>query len=86
VAMTLDEARAHVGEKVLYSSVPGECEVGEIVTVGTKYVHVCYGKQQNAKATRPELLTLMRGGSVTGHFRLNMADSGFPITIAKDLT
>jgi hypothetical protein len=84
--MTLDEARAHVGETVLYSSVPGECEVGVIVTVGRTYVHVCYGRDRNAKATRPELLTLMRGGSVREHFRLNMADSGFPVHVAGDAT
>lgn len=82
--MTLDEARDHVGETVLYSSVPGECKVGAIVTVGTKYVHVCYGRDQNAKATRPELLTLMRGGSITEHFRLNMAESGFPVHVSGD--
>jgi hypothetical protein len=86
VAMTLDEARAHIGEKVLYSSIPGECEAGVIVTVGATYVHVCYGRDRNAKATRPELLTLMRGGSVAEHFRLNLAESGFPVTIAGDVT
>jgi hypothetical protein len=84
--MTLDEARDHVGETVLYSSVPGEAEAGVIVTVGAKYVHVCYGRDRNAKATRPELLTLMRGGSVAEHFRLNMVESGFPVTIAGDAT
>jgi len=26
--MTLEEARDHIGETVLYSSVPGECEAG----------------------------------------------------------
>jgi hypothetical protein len=80
--MTLEEARAGIGETVLYSTVPGECEVGVIVTVGTKYVHVCYGRDRNAKATRPELLTLMRGGSVREHFRLNMADAGFPVRVS----
>lgn len=77
--MTLEEASAHIGETVLYSSVP---ETGVIVTVGTKYVHVCYGRDQNAKATRPELLTLMRGGSVREHFRLNMLDAGFPVHVS----
>jgi hypothetical protein len=84
--MTLDEARDHVGAAVLYSSVPGECEAGEIVTVGATYVHVCYGRDRNAKATRPELLALMRGGSITEHFRLNMAESGFPVHVAGDAT
>ena len=82
--MTLDEARDHIGAKVLYSSVPGECEVGVIVTVGATYVHVCYGRDRNAKATRPELLTLMRGGSVTEHFRLGMEESGFPVHVSGD--
>lgn len=83
--MTLEEASAHVGEKVLYSSVPGECEVGEIITAGLKYVHVLYAGQPNAKATPPECLTLMRGGSVAEHFRLGMEEAGFPVHVAGDL-
>ena len=82
--MTLDEARARVGAKVIYSSVPGEADAGEIIAAGAKYVHVLYAGQPNAKATPPELLTLMRGGSVREHFRLNMADSGFPVATWKD--
>jgi hypothetical protein len=82
--MTLDEAREHIGERVLYSSVPGECEVGEIIAAGRKYVHVLYFGQPNAKATPPELLTLMRGGSVHEHFHLNMAESGFPVRMYGD--
>lgn len=83
--MTLDEARAHVGEKVLYSSVPGECEAGEIIMAGRKYVHVLYTGQANTKATPPECLTLMRGGNIREHFRLNMAEAGFPVRMAGDL-
>lgn len=83
--MTIEEARAHVGEKVLYSSVPGECEVGEIIAAGRKYVHVLYFGQPNAKATPPECLTLMRGGSVAEHFRLGMEEAGFPVHVAGDL-
>jgi len=49
--MTLEEASAHGGETVLYSSVPGECEAGVIVTVRE-------------------------------HFRLNMADAGFPVHVS----
>jgi hypothetical protein len=84
--MTLDEARAHVGEKVLYSSVPGEADTGVITSVGRKYVHVRYGQKvdADAKATPAELLTLMRGGGVAEHFRLNMDDSGFPVATWKD--
>jgi hypothetical protein len=79
--MTLEEARDGIGGTVLYSSVPGECEVGVIVTVGRKYVHVCYGSSHNAKATLPELLTPMRGGSLEEHFFLSMRDAGFPVTV-----
>jgi hypothetical protein len=84
--MTLEEARDRVGETVLYSTVPGECETGVIVTVGTTHVHVCYGRGQNAKATRPEFLTLMRGGSVTRHFELNLTEAGFPVHVAAGRT
>jgi hypothetical protein len=80
--MTLDEAREHIGETVIYSSVPGEADAGEIIAAGAKYVHVLYTGQPNTKATPPELLTLMRGGSVREHFRLNMADSGFPVRVS----
>jgi hypothetical protein len=80
--VTLEEAGAHVGEKVLYSTVPGECEVGEIIAAGRKYVHVLYVGQPNAKATPPECLTLMRGGSVAEHFRLGMEESGFPVHVS----
>jgi hypothetical protein len=75
--MTLGEAREHIGDRVIYSTVPGEAEAGVIVTVGERYVHVCYGPGQLAKATPPECLVLMRGGSVLEHVRLGMIDAGF---------
>lgn len=77
--MTLDEARAHTGEKVLYSARPGQADEGVISSVNETYVFVRYGRQQTATATRPEDLTLMRGGSVREHFRLNLTEAGFPM-------
>jgi hypothetical protein len=78
--MTLDEARAHVGERVLYSTWPGEADEGVITGVNGAYAFVRYGRDTAAKATRPEDLALLRGGSVAEHFRLGMLEAGFPLT------
>jgi len=80
--MTLDEARSHVGEKVIYSTVPGEAETGVIESVNDSYAFVRYGSDRHAKATRPDLLTLICGGSLREHIRLNMAEAGFPVHTA----
>lgn len=77
--MTLDEARAHVGEKVIYSLRPGQADTGVISSVGDVYVFVLYGRDFTPKATYPGDLTLMRGGGVAEHFRLGMLDAGFPM-------
>jgi hypothetical protein len=77
--MTLNEARAHAGERVLYSTYPGEADDGVIDSVNDTHVLVRYGRDLTAKATRPECLTLMQGGSVREHFRLNMTEAGFPL-------
>jgi hypothetical protein len=56
--MTLDEARAHIGDTVVY----GHChrpEEGEITSVRPPYVFVRYGWEPCSKATRPEDLTLL---------------------------
>lgn len=79
--MTLEEARDHTGEYVLYSTRPGEAEEGVIDSVGRRHVFVRYMSGPDPKATPPELLTLMRGGSVAEHFYLNMRDAGFPVTV-----
>jgi hypothetical protein len=75
--MTIDEARANTGKQVIYSTHPGEAEAGVISWTGSLYVYVRYGQQEFPKATRPECLTLMRGGSLREHIRLNMLDAGF---------
>lgn len=82
--MTLEEARDHIGGKVLYSTHPGEADTGVIITVAEPYVFVRYGGSQQSQATRPENLTLMRGGSVREHFRLNMAEAGFPMASGEE--
>jgi hypothetical protein len=78
--MTPDEARDHIGDRVIYSTVPGQAETGVIDSANDSYAFVRYGLDLTAKATRPEFLTLMRGGSLDEHMRLNMAESGFPVT------
>lgn len=77
--MTLEEAREHIGHGVVYSTHPGEADGGVITSVNDSFVFVRYGRNGTAKATRPGCLTLMRGGSVREHFRLNMTGAGFPI-------
>lgn len=77
--MTRDEARTHVGEKVIYSTYPGEAEGGVITAVGDVFIYVRYLGEVTSKATIPECLTLMRGGSIMEHFRLNQLDAGIPL-------
>ena len=61
--MTLDEARDHIGEHVLYA-VPGKAEEGAIVRVGRMFVFVQYVNSTQPQATPPEHLTLVPYGSV----------------------
>jgi hypothetical protein len=82
--MTIDEARDHIGEHVIYSAVPGQAEEGAVVRVGRKYVYVQYLSSPDPVATCPENLVLMRCGSVAEHFRLNMAEPGFPVRMHGD--
>jgi hypothetical protein len=82
--MTLDEARDHVGEKVIYSTHPGQAEEGVISSVGRKYVHVRYMRSPDPVATYPENLVLMRGGSPGEHIYLNMTEAGFPVHMRRD--
>jgi hypothetical protein len=81
--VTLDEAREHIREKVVYSTRPGEADPGVIDSVSDRYVFVCYGRH-NPQATYPENLTLMRGGSLEEHVRLGMEDAGFPLAGEED--
>jgi len=61
--MTLDEAREHVGHKVVYRAPHvGRTEAGEegvITSVGPTYVFVRYGTRTGSAATVPETLTLV---------------------------
>lgn len=82
--MTIDEARAHVGEDVIYSTRPGEAEAGTIIRVGDLYAYVLYGRSLTPQATIPECLTLMRGGSVMEHFRLELTEAGIPLAGPED--
>ena len=61
--MTLDEAREHVGGKVVYQPGLGPCEEGVITSVSERYVFVRYGSDVGAKATRPDWLALVSGGA-----------------------
>lgn len=60
--MTLEECRNNIGRKVVYTPFEG-CdtsllEYGVIVSANLTYVFVRYGSDINAKATKPEDLTL----------------------------
>jgi hypothetical protein len=84
--LTLDQARAHIGEPVIYhppAYAVGEVRAGVIVRVCERdegpYLIVRYEGDGHDKATHAEHLTLMRGGSVREHFRLNLAEAGIPV-------
>lgn len=52
--MTLKEAAANVGARVVYTPAHGARETGVIKAVGSRFVHVAYGNETTAKATRAE--------------------------------
>ena len=51
--MTLDECRAAIGRRVIYTSSHNR-EEGVIVSVNLRYAFVLYGGDRAAKATRPD--------------------------------
>jgi hypothetical protein len=57
--MTLEQARASIGEHVVYRPRPDMIERGEISGVGALYVFVRYDGEQYGKATPPEWLELV---------------------------
>ncbi|WP_426566407.1 hypothetical protein ACPPVT_07625 [Angustibacter sp. McL0619] len=63
--MTLDEAREHVGDGVVYKPAYGadQAEDGTIVRVSSRYVFVLYVGDRTAKATHPSMLQLLAGAS-----------------------
>ena len=59
--MTLDEARSHIGDGVVYSSPPDPAEDGVITGVSATTVFVRYRGDPHAKGTNPADLTLLAG-------------------------
>lgn len=58
--MTLDEARHHVGDAVVYDDGHSPPQDGTIVRVGPTYVFVRYGHNDaSIQSTPPERLTLL---------------------------
>jgi hypothetical protein len=66
--MTLEQARGHIGDGVVYRAGRrygdgyGPTEDGVITSVNDRYVFVRYAGDQNSKATAPELLILLAAG------------------------
>ena len=52
--MTLTEAKAAVGQPVIYRPVAWAPEKGVITYVGDKFVYVRYGSKRVSEATSPE--------------------------------
>ena len=60
--MTLDEARNHIGNGVIYvpsGSSADAAEEGTITSVGERWVFVRYGSSRTSAATDPADLTLL---------------------------
>jgi len=57
--MTLDEARARIGDGVVYARPYGAREDGVITKVGSLYVFVRYGGDAYSKATAAADLTFL---------------------------
>lgn len=57
--MTLDEARAHIGDGVVYATGFSPPEDGVITGVSASLVFVRYSGQAHAKGTDPADLTLL---------------------------
>lgn len=64
--MTLEEAREHIEEGVVYTAAEGTVEDGVIVSVGEQFVFVRYGADKTAKATHPAALTLLAVAGTEG--------------------
>lgn len=60
--MTLEDAREHIGDGVVYTPAHGAREDGVITGVSSVYVFVHYAGDRGSKATYPEDLTLLAAG------------------------
>lgn len=56
--MTLSEARANIGRRVVYTARGAEPEIGFITGVSSIYVFVQFGTDEWSKATPPESIEL----------------------------
>lgn len=75
--MTLDEARQHIGDGVVYDPYAPELdepEEGVITSVNDHYVFVRYGADKGSKATAADRLTLLAEESC--EFRCGYVSSG----------
>ncbi len=61
--MTVEEAAANIGRRVVYTDPYGPVEFGVITSVGTSIVFVRYGHAVNSQATPPNRLTFETGAS-----------------------
>ena len=57
--MTLDEARGHIGDGVIYQPNHGDAEEGTITSVNHRFVFVRYGSRRTSAATDPSSLSLL---------------------------
>ena len=57
--MTLDEARANIGNGVVYAPEHGAAEEGTITSVNDRFVFVRYGSRRTPAATEPAALSLL---------------------------
>jgi hypothetical protein len=62
-AMTIDEARGHIGDGVVYRSGTPRAEEGVITSVNARFAFVRYGSQTTTAATDPADLDLLAPGS-----------------------
>ncbi len=58
--MTLDEARGHLGNIVVYHTPGGAVEQGVITSVNAHFVFVRYGTDTHSKATAAGMLSPVR--------------------------
>ena len=57
--MTLDEARARIGDGVIYARPYGARETGVITSVGSRWIYVSYDDKPYGKATAAADLTFL---------------------------
>lgn len=66
--MTLDEARKHIGDAVIYDDGHGMRQDGTIVRVGERGVYVRYGHNDTSIALTPETSLRLLSSSMTREY------------------